>query len=99
MRPHVTRCVISSLPVQSDDLLRPAAPSPTHGSNSNPPISLLLDDMQRESVASSTKSLVDGTSVPLSLFPALPPTMGQDGSLANVYVPLDAIKPSELCVD
>ncbi|XP_075898994.1 LOW QUALITY PROTEIN: ADP-ribosylation factor-binding protein GGA3a [Nelusetta ayraudi] len=86
-----------SLPVQSDDLLRPAAPSPTHGSNSNPPISLLLDDMQRESVASSTNSLVDGTSVPLSLFPALPPTMGQDGSLANVFVPLDAIKPSQVC--
>lgn len=99
MRPHMTLCVLSSLPVQSDDLLRPAAPPPTHGSNSNPPISLLLGDMQRESVASSTKCLVDGTSVPLSLFPALPPTMGQGGSLANVFVPLDAIKPSELRVD
>lgn len=99
MRPHMTLCVLSSLPVQSDDLLRPAAPPPTHGSNSNPPISLLLGDMQRESVASSTKCLVDGTSVPLSLFPALPPTIGQGGSLANVFVPLDAIKPSELRVD
>lgn len=97
MRPLVTLYVISSLPVHSDNLLRPAAPSPTHSSNSNPPISLPLDEVQRESVASPTKRLADGTAVPHSLSPALP--LGQDGSLANVFVPLDAIKPSELCVD
>lgn len=83
----------------SDNLLRPAAPSPADGGSSHPPMSLLLDDVQRESGASSNKSLADGTSVPHSLLPAFPPTPGQDGSLADVFVPLDAVKPSELRVD
>lgn len=55
--------------------------------------------MQGESVVSSTKSLIDDTPVTHSLLPVLPPTTGQDGSLADVFVPLDAIKPSEFRAD
>lgn len=38
---------------------------------------------------------MDENSVPHLLLPVLAPTTGQEGSLANVSVPLDAIKPSE----
>lgn len=92
MRPHITLCVVSSLPGQKGDLL---SLSSTNGSGSSQAASLLLDEAQRESGASSTKSLVGGICVPHSLLPVLPARTAQDGSLADVFVPLDTIKPSE----
>lgn len=96
MRLHVPHHVTHSLPALSDDSPNAAA---SHGSNSNPPASLLLDEMQVEPVVSPTESLIEETCVPHSLLPFLPPTAGQDGSLANVFVPLDAIQPSESHAD
>lgn len=96
--PHITLCVTRSLPALSDDSLDPAAPtSSSHSSSSSPPSTLLLGETQEEEpvVASPTRSLIDETLVPHSLLPVLPPVTGQDGSLANVFVPLDAIEPSE----
>lgn len=99
MHPLIALYVTCSLPALSDDSLKPAAAASSHGGNSNPPSSLLLDGMQEESVVLSSKSLRDETSVPHPLLPVLPPMAGQDGSLANVFVPLDAIKPSEFRAD
>lgn len=90
--PNITLYVSRSLPAPTDDSLNPAA----HGSSSNPPSSLLLEEALV--VVSPTKSLMDDTPAPHSLLPVLPPVTTQDGSLANVFVPLDAIKPSEFRV-
>lgn len=92
---RITLSAGNSLPVKTKDPLSPAASSSSHGSNFSTSTSLLLGEMQGGSISPPTKSQTDDTPVLHSLHPVLPHTMGQDGSLANVFVPLDAIKPSE----
>ena len=62
---------------------------------------LLVEEMHGGSALPPTRSQADDSPLLRSLSPILPlsqasPGMGQEGSLANVFVPLDAIKPSEL---
>lgn len=92
---RITLSAGNSLPVKTKDPLSPAASASSHGSNFNTSTSLLLGEMQGGSISPSTKSQADDTPVLHSLHPVLPHAMGQDGSLANVFIPLDAIKPSE----
>lgn len=92
---RITLSTSNSLPVKTKEPLSPAAWSSSHGGNFNTSTSLLLGEMQGGSISPSTKSQADDTPVLHSLHPVLPHTIGHDESLANVFVPLDAIKPSE----
>lgn len=93
--------VVDNLLVKSEDLLTPATLSSSHGATSTTSTSLLLGEMQGGSTSSPANSQADDSPLLHSLSPILPlsqasPGSGQEGSLANVFVPLDAIKPSEL---
>lgn len=92
---RITLSAGNSLPVKTKDPLSPVASSSSHGSNFNKSTSLILGEMQGGSFSPSTKSQADDTPKLHSLYPVLPHAMGHDGSLADVFVPLDAIKPSE----
>ncbi|TNN48501.1 ADP-ribosylation factor-binding protein GGA3 [Liparis tanakae] len=83
--------------VKSEDLLAPAAPSSRVGVASTS-ISLLLGETQAGSTPPPAKGQADDSPLLHSMHPILPlsPGIGQEVSLANVFVPLDAIKPSKV---
>ncbi|XP_073331679.1 ADP-ribosylation factor-binding protein GGA3a [Pagrus major] len=86
------------LQVKSEDLLAPATLSSSLGVTSTTSTSLLLGG----STPLPAQSLADDSPLLRSLSPILPlsqasPGRGQEVSLANVFVPLDAIKPSQVC--
>ncbi|XP_035516416.1 ADP-ribosylation factor-binding protein GGA3a [Morone saxatilis] len=88
-----------SMVVKSEDMLAPAALSSSLGVTST---SLLLGGMQEGSTPLPAKSQADDSPLLRSLSPILPlsqasPGMGQEVSLANVFVPLETIKPSQVC--
>lgn len=90
----------SSLLVKRDDLLAPAAPSSSAGVASTV-TSLLLGEALAGSTPPLAKSQAEDSTLLRSLSPILPLSQASQGtgrevSLANVFVPLDAIKPSEL---
>ena len=85
-----------SLQVKSEDLLAPATLSSSLAVTSTTSTSLLLGG----STPPPAQSLVDDSPLLRSLSPILPlsqasPGGGHEVSLANVFVPLNAIKPSE----
>lgn len=87
-----------SLQVKSEDLLAPATLSSSLAVTSTTSTSLLLGG----STPPPAQSLVDDSPLLRSLSPILPlsqasPGGGHEVSLANVFVPLDAIKPSQVC--
>lgn len=89
-----------SLPVKSEDLFAPATLSSGLGVTSTTSASLLLGGTQGGSAPPPAKSQADDSPLLRSLSPILPlsqasPGKGQEVSLANVFVPLEAIKPSE----
>lgn len=97
--PHSTPGVMDfgSLLLKSEDLHAPANLSSSLGVTST---SLLPGGMQGGSIPPPAESKADDSPLLRSLSPILPlsqasPGRGQDVSLANVIVPLDAIKPSE----
>ncbi|XP_018520521.1 LOW QUALITY PROTEIN: ADP-ribosylation factor-binding protein GGA3a [Lates calcarifer] len=90
-----------SLLVKSEDLCTPATLSSSLGVSSTTSTSLLTGGMQGGSALPPAKSQADDSPLLRSLSPILPlsqanPGMGQEVSLANVFVPLDAIKPSKV---
>lgn len=100
--PHSTPGVMDfgSLLVKSEDLCAPANLSSSLGVTSTTRASLLLGGMQGRSTPPPATSQADDSPLLRSLSPVLTlsqasPGMGQEVSLANVFVPLDAIKPSE----
>ncbi|XP_056265807.1 ADP-ribosylation factor-binding protein GGA3a [Pseudoliparis swirei] len=88
--------------VKSEDLLAPAAPSSRVGvASTSTSISLLLGETQAGSTPPPAKGQADDSPLLHSMHPILPlsqasPGIGQEVSLANVFVPLDAIKPSKV---
>ncbi|KAK9540017.1 hypothetical protein VZT92_002493 [Zoarces viviparus] len=90
-----------SLLAKSEDLFAPAAPSSRVGVfSTTASASLRLGEMQAGSTHPPAKSQADDCPLLRSLSPILPlsqasPGKGQEVSLANVFVPLDAIKPSK----
>ncbi|XP_068583496.1 ADP-ribosylation factor-binding protein GGA3a [Cebidichthys violaceus] len=99
--PKITPAVMDfgSLLAKSEDLFAPAAPSSRVGvASTTASTSLRLGEMQAGSTPA--KSQADDSPLLRSLSPILPlsqasPGRGQEVSLANVFVPLDAIKPSK----
>ncbi|XP_042341082.1 ADP-ribosylation factor-binding protein GGA3a [Plectropomus leopardus] len=92
----------SSFLVKNEDLLAPAALSAGLGVTTTTSTSLLLGGLQGGSTPSPAKSQADDSPLLRSLSPILPlsqasPSKGQELSLANVFIPLDAIKPSKVC--
>ncbi|TKS67976.1 ADP-ribosylation factor-binding protein GGA3 [Collichthys lucidus] len=90
--PKSTPAVMDFL-VKNEDLLAPSAPSSSLGVTSTTSTSLLF---------TPGNSQADDSPLLRSLSPVLPlnqpsPGRGQEASLANVFVPLDAIKPSQVC--
>ncbi|XP_047435313.1 ADP-ribosylation factor-binding protein GGA3a isoform X2 [Mugil cephalus] len=72
------------------------------GVTSTTPKSLIAGGMQDWPTPPTTKNQADDSPLLRSLSPILPlsqvnPGWGQEVSLANVFVPLDAIKPSKVC--
>lgn len=72
------------------------------GVTSTTSASLITGGMQGWSTPPPTKSQADDSPLLRSLSPILPlsqasPGRGQEVSLANVFVPLDAIRPSQVC--
>lgn len=72
------------------------------GVSSTTSSSLITGGMQGWSTPPSTKSQADDSPLLRSLSPILPlsqasPSRGPEVSLADVFVPLDAIKPSKVC--
>nr|XP_040042157.1 ADP-ribosylation factor-binding protein GGA3a [Gasterosteus aculeatus aculeatus] len=101
--PKITPAVVdfSSLLVKRDDLLAPAAPSSSAGVASTV-TSLLLGEALAGSTPPLAKSQAEDSTLLRSLSPILPLSQASQGtgrevSLANVFVPLDAIKPSKVC--
>uniref|UniRef100_A0A4W6FQF2 Golgi associated, gamma adaptin ear containing, ARF binding protein 3a n=1 Tax=Lates calcarifer TaxID=8187 RepID=A0A4W6FQF2_LATCA len=101
--PHSTHGAMDfgSLLVKSEDLCTPATLSSSLGVSSTTSTSLLTGGMQGGSALPPAKSQADDSPLLRSLSPILPlsqanPGMGQEVSLANVFVPLDAIKPSKV---
>ncbi|XP_059195843.1 ADP-ribosylation factor-binding protein GGA3a isoform X1 [Centropristis striata] len=97
--PKITTGVMDfgSSPVKSGDLLSSSLPVTSTTSTS-----LLLGGIQEGSTPPPAKSQADDSPLLRSLSPILPlsqpsPGKEQEGSLTNVFVPLDAIKPSKLC--
>uniref|UniRef100_A0A8C2X6E7 Golgi associated, gamma adaptin ear containing, ARF binding protein 3a n=1 Tax=Cyclopterus lumpus TaxID=8103 RepID=A0A8C2X6E7_CYCLU len=88
--------------VKSEDMLAPAAPSSRVGvASTTTSISLPLGETQAGSTPPPAKGQADDSPLLHSLSPILPlsqasPGKGQEVSLANVFVPLDAIKPSKV---
>ncbi|KAK5926491.1 hypothetical protein CgunFtcFv8_022058 [Champsocephalus gunnari] len=80
---------VGSSLVRSEDLLVPALPSSSLSSTS------LIEVMQGGSIPPPAKSQADDSPLLRSLSPVLP--LSQEVSLANVFVPLEAIKPSQIC--
>ncbi|KAF3852275.1 hypothetical protein F7725_005630 [Dissostichus mawsoni] len=89
--PHSTSGVkdVGSSLVRSEDLLAPALPSSSLSSTS------LIEVMQGGSIPPPAKSQADDSPLLRSLSPVLP--LSQEVSLSNVFVPLEAIKPSKMC--
>ena len=87
--PHSTSGVmdVGSSLVRSEDLLAPALPSSSLSSTS------LIEVMQGGSIPPPAKGQADDSPLLRSLSPVLP--LSQEVSLANVFVPLETIKPSE----
>ncbi|KAG7485893.1 ADP-ribosylation factor-binding GGA3-like isoform X1 [Solea senegalensis] len=88
--------------VKSEDLHTPATMSLSPGISSTTSTSLLMGQMQGSSNPPSVKSQEDDCPLLHSDSPMHPvthasPGSGQDMSLANVFVPLDAIRPSNVC--
>ncbi|XP_071361719.1 ADP-ribosylation factor-binding protein GGA3a isoform X2 [Trachinotus anak] len=88
--------------VKSENLCTPAALSSSLGISSITPSSLLVGGMQGGSTPPPAKSQADDSPLLRSLSPILPLSqasagLGQEVSLANVFVPLDVIKPSKVC--
>lgn len=99
---HSTAGVIDfgSLLVKKEDLHTPATLSSCLGVFSTTSTCLLTEGMQGGFTPSPAKTRADDSPLLRSLSPILPlsqasPGMGQEMSLANVFVPLDAIKQSE----
>uniref|UniRef100_A0A8C4GGQ2 Golgi associated, gamma adaptin ear containing, ARF binding protein 3a n=1 Tax=Dicentrarchus labrax TaxID=13489 RepID=A0A8C4GGQ2_DICLA len=97
---HSTPSVMDfgSMVIKSEDVLAPAALSSSLGVTSTS----LLGGMEEGSTPPPAKSQADDSPLLRSLSPILPlsqvsPGMGQEVSLANVFVPLDSIKPSQVC--
>ncbi|KAJ4944420.1 hypothetical protein JOQ06_012964, partial [Pogonophryne albipinna] len=86
--PKITSGVmdVGSSLVRSEDLLVPALPSSSLSSTS------LIEVMQGGSIPPPAKSQADDSPLLRSLSPVLP--LSQEVSLANVFVPLEAIKPT-----
>lgn len=87
-----------SLLVKSEDLCPPATLSSVLGVSSS--TSRLVGGMQGGSTPSPAQMQADDSPLLRSLSPILPLSqasagIGQEVSLANVFVPLDAIKPSK----
>ncbi|KAK5899380.1 hypothetical protein CesoFtcFv8_008867 [Champsocephalus esox] len=80
---------VGSSLVRSEDLLVPALSSSSLSSTS------LIEVMQGGSIPPPAKSQADDSPLLRSLSPVLP--LSQEVSLANVFVPLEAIKPSQMC--
>lgn len=100
--PHSTPGVMdfSSLLVKSEDLRAPATLLSSLGGTSTTSNPLLIGGMPGGSTPPSAKCQADDSPLLRSLSPILPlsqPSPGrvEEVSLANVFVPLDAIKPSE----
>ncbi|XP_037328753.2 ADP-ribosylation factor-binding protein GGA3a isoform X2 [Pungitius pungitius] len=99
--PKITPAVadFSRLLVKRDDLLAPAAPSSSVGvAAAAASTSLLLG----EATPPPAKSQAEDSPLLRSLSPILPlgqasQGTGREVSLANIFVPLDAIKPSKVC--
>ncbi|KAI9513960.1 hypothetical protein NQZ68_038020 [Dissostichus eleginoides] len=89
--PKITSGVmdVGSSLVRSEDLLAPALPSSSLSSTS------LIEVMQGGSIPPPAKSQADDSPLLRSLSPVLP--LSQEVSLSNVFVPLEAIKPSKMC--
>lgn len=90
-----------SFRVKSEDPPAPARLSSSLGVTSTTSTSLLLGGMAGGSTPSPAKRPADDSPLLRSLSPILPlsqasPGKGQEVSLANVFVPLDAIKPSKV---
>nr|XP_033481175.1 ADP-ribosylation factor-binding protein GGA3a [Epinephelus lanceolatus] len=88
--------------VKSEDLLAPPALSVGLEVTSTTSTSLLLGGIQGGLTPPPAKSQAEDSPLLRSLSPILPlsqasPGKGQEVSLANVFVPLDAIKPSQVC--
>ncbi|KAF3687522.1 ADP-ribosylation factor-binding protein [Channa argus] len=105
-KPDVTVC--GGLLIKSDDLLAPATLSSGLDTLSATSTSVLTGGMQRGPTPPPMKILADDSPVLRSLSPILPLRQaspghnhcsgrGQEVSLANIVVPLDAIKPSKVC--
>uniref|UniRef100_A0A8D3BN41 Golgi associated, gamma adaptin ear containing, ARF binding protein 3a n=1 Tax=Scophthalmus maximus TaxID=52904 RepID=A0A8D3BN41_SCOMX len=91
-----------NLLINSEDLCAPATPSSSLVVSSATSTSLLIGEMQGGSAPPPAKCQADDSPLLRSLSPILPlslagPGGGQEVSLANVFVPLDAIKPSKVC--
>ncbi|KAK5865928.1 hypothetical protein PBY51_020158 [Eleginops maclovinus] len=87
---------VGSFLVKSEDLFAPPSPSSSLSSTS------LIEVIQGGSIPPPAKSQADDSPLLRSLSPVLPlsqasPGKGQEVSLANVFVPLEAIKPSKMC--
>uniref|UniRef100_A0A8D3BKE5 Golgi associated, gamma adaptin ear containing, ARF binding protein 3a n=1 Tax=Scophthalmus maximus TaxID=52904 RepID=A0A8D3BKE5_SCOMX len=80
-----------NLLINSEDLCAPATPSSSLVVSSATSTSLLIGEMQGGSAPPPAKCQADDS--PLLAGPG----GGQEVSLANVFVPLDAIKPSKVC--
>ncbi|CAJ1053602.1 ADP-ribosylation factor-binding protein GGA3a [Xyrichtys novacula] len=91
-----------SLLIQSKDLHASATLSSSLGVPSATTTSLLPGAMQGRSDSSSLNSQADDSPLLRSLSPILPlsqpsPSRGQEVSLTDVFVPLESIKPSQVC--
>lgn len=89
-----------SLLGKSEDLCAPAILSSSLGVSSATSTSLRIGGLQGGSTPPPAKSQANDSPLLRSLSPILPlsqtsPDRGKEVSLANVFVPLDAIKPSE----
>ncbi|XP_076585195.1 ADP-ribosylation factor-binding protein GGA3a [Chaetodon auriga] len=101
--PGASHSPLTSLSHNLQDLALLDLDSPQKlGVASSTSTSLLLGGMQGGSAPPLSKNQADDSPLLRSLSPILPlnqasPCKGQEVSLANVFVPLDAIKPSQLC--
>ncbi|KAG7239252.1 hypothetical protein INR49_029393 [Caranx melampygus] len=91
-----------NLLVRSEDLCPAATLSSVLGVSSTSSTSLLVGGMQGDFTPSPAQRQADDSPLLRSLSPILPLSqtsagIGQEVSLANVFVPLDAIKPSKAC--
>ncbi|KAM7418909.1 hypothetical protein PAMA_016161 [Pampus argenteus] len=91
-----------SLLIKSEDPLAPATLLSSLGGISTTSNSLLIGGMKAGSSDPPAKCQADESPLLRSLSPILPlsqtsPGRGEEMSLANVFVPLDAIKPSKVC--